>query len=113
MQYDHFSFGSRVNYTCNPGYSMTSKRNYRECQADGTWSGKPPVCKEPVCDQIWELQEEARKCTSTPDEWIKYLQVQYLYHQIENLKLDNEIKKKLNNAAVQISSTSEKRNQKT
>ncbi|XP_077151306.1 complement receptor type 1-like [Ranitomeya variabilis] len=113
MQYDHFSFGSRVNYTCNPGYSMISKRNYRECQADGTWSGKPPVCKEPVCDQIWELQEEARKCTSTPDEWIKYLQVQYLYHQIENLKLDNEIKKKLNNATVQISSTSDKKNQKS
>ncbi|KAM4044942.1 complement receptor type 1-like isoform 2-T2 [Anomaloglossus baeobatrachus] len=94
MQAEEFVFGSRVYYTCNPGYSMVSKRNYRECQVDGTWSGKPPVCKEPTCDQIWELQEESRKCTSTPDEWIKYLQVQYLYLQIQNLKLDNEIKKR-------------------
>ncbi|XP_077151307.1 sushi, von Willebrand factor type A, EGF and pentraxin domain-containing protein 1-like [Ranitomeya variabilis] len=101
IQSEDFFFGSRVYYTCNPGYSMISKRNYRECQSDGTWSGKPPVCKEPVCDQIWELQEEARKCTSTPDEWIKYLQVQFLYLQIENLKLDNEIKKR------QLSSTVE------
>lgn len=94
MQSENFFFGSRVNYTCTPGYSMISKRNYRECQADGTWSGYPPVCKEPICDHIWELQEEARRCTSTPDEWIKYLQVQYLYLQIENLKLDIEMKKR-------------------
>ncbi|XP_073522973.1 C4b-binding protein alpha chain-like isoform X2 [Phyllobates terribilis] len=113
MQSQHFFFGSRVNYTCNPGYSMMSKRNYRECQADGTWSGKPPVCKEPVCDEIWELQEEARLCTSTPDEWIKYLQVQYLYHQIENLKLDNEVKKRETDAAVQTSPTPDKRPQRT
>ncbi|XP_075709803.1 complement receptor type 1-like isoform X2 [Rhinoderma darwinii] len=94
IQSENFLFGSRINYTCFPGYSMISKRNYRECQADGTWSAKAPVCKELVCDQIWELQEEARKCTSAPDEWMKYLQVQYLYLQIENLKLDIEIKKR-------------------
>ncbi|XP_040279980.1 sushi, von Willebrand factor type A, EGF and pentraxin domain-containing protein 1-like isoform X2 [Bufo bufo] len=93
-QYENVLVGSRVIYTCNPGYLMISKINYRECQEDGTWSGKPPVCKESVCDQIWELQEEARTCTSTPDEWIKYLQVQYLYLQIENMKLDIEIKKR-------------------
>ncbi|XP_071993560.1 C4b-binding protein alpha chain-like [Engystomops pustulosus] len=92
--FDNFLFGSRVNYTCNPGYSMVSKINYRECQADGAWSGRLPKCKEPECDRIWELQEEARKCTSTPDEWLKYLQVQYLYLQIENLKMDIEMKKK-------------------
>ncbi|KAM4044940.1 sushi, von Willebrand factor type A, EGF and pentraxin domain-containing protein 1-like [Anomaloglossus baeobatrachus] len=112
MQSEHFSFGSRVNYTCNPGYSMLSKRNYRECQADGTWSGKPPVCKEPICEQIWELQElhkEVQKCTSSPDEWIKYLQVQYLNVQIENLRLDNEVKKKQVYAATQTSSTSVKK----
>ncbi|XP_072281332.1 complement receptor type 1-like isoform X3 [Pyxicephalus adspersus] len=96
MHYKDFLFESSVNYTCKEeqGYTMFSRKNYRDCQADGTWSGKPPVCKESICDNIWELQEEARKCTSTPDEWIKYLQVQYLYLQIENLKLDIEIKKK-------------------
>ncbi|XP_040195456.1 C4b-binding protein alpha chain-like isoform X2 [Rana temporaria] len=94
MQFKDFLFESRVTYTCKPGYTMISKRNYRSCQADETWSGTPPVCKASICDNIWELQEEARKCTSTPDEWIKYLQVQYLYLQIENLKLDIDIKKK-------------------
>ncbi|XP_069801196.1 C4b-binding protein alpha chain-like [Dendropsophus ebraccatus] len=104
MQFKDFLFGSIVNYTCDAGYSMLTRRSDRECQADGTWSGKPPVCKEPVCDRIWELQEEARKCTSTPDEWIKYLQVQYLYLQIENLKLDIEIKKRQLDLPFQTSS---------
>ncbi|XP_018416815.1 PREDICTED: complement decay-accelerating factor-like [Nanorana parkeri] len=154
MEADDFLFGSRVTYTCNTGYRMQSRRNYRDCQADGVWSNaspqcdvviceapnvlsditiepqkdeynyldsvsfscrKPleiagnasvhctadgtwssdfPTCKASKCDKMWELQEEARKCTSTPDEWIKYLQVQYLFLQIENLKLDIEIKKK-------------------
>ncbi|XP_077337313.1 complement component receptor 1-like protein isoform X3 [Lithobates pipiens] len=94
MQFKDFLFESRVTYTCEPGYTMISRRNYRSCQADETWSGTPPVCKASICDNIWELQEEARKCTSTPDEWIKYLQVQYLYLQIENIKLDIDIKKK-------------------
>ncbi|CAI9602173.1 unnamed protein product [Staurois parvus] len=94
MQFKDFLFESRVNYTCTPGYTMISRRNYRYCQADGTWNGTSPVCKASICDHIWELQEEARKCTSTPDEWIKYLQVQYLYLQIENLKLDIDIKKR-------------------
>ncbi|XP_066456310.1 C4b-binding protein alpha chain-like isoform X2 [Eleutherodactylus coqui] len=109
-QSENFTFGSRVTYTCYDGYLMISKRNYRECQADGTWSGKPPVCKEPVCDQIWELQEEARQCNSNPDEWIKYLQVQHLYLQIENLKLDLEIKRQLN-APVQTSPILDKKTQ--
>lgn len=99
MQFKDFLFESRVTYTCEPGYTMISRRNYRSCQADGTWSGTPPVCKASICDNIWELQEEARRCTSTPDEWIKYLQVQYLYLQIENLKLDIDIKKKKNLSA--------------
>lgn len=94
MHFNDFLFESRVNYTCKEGYTMISRQDFRYCQADGTWSGKSPVCKESICDNIWEMQEEARKCTSTPDEWIKYLQVQYLYLQIENLKLDIEIKKK-------------------
>ncbi|XP_073443386.1 membrane cofactor protein-like isoform X2 [Dendrobates tinctorius] len=42
-------FGSRVNYTCNLGYVMISKRNYRDCQADGTWSNEVPVCEVQSC----------------------------------------------------------------
>ncbi|XP_018416816.1 PREDICTED: complement decay-accelerating factor-like [Nanorana parkeri] len=94
MHAKDFLFESRVNYTCKAGHTMISRQDFRYCQADGTWNGSSPVCKASICDNIWELQEEARKCTSTPDEWIKYLQVQYLFLQIENLKLDIEIKKK-------------------
>ncbi|XP_056413945.1 membrane cofactor protein-like isoform X7 [Hyla sarda] len=42
-------FGSRVNYTCDLGYRMLTKRNYIECQADGTWSTPVPVCEVQVC----------------------------------------------------------------
>ncbi|KAM5182531.1 C4b-binding protein alpha chain-like isoform 1-T2 [Mantella aurantiaca] len=108
MHFENFLFESRVNYTCISGYTMMSRRNYRYCQADGTWSGTPPVCKASICDNIWELQEETRKCTSTPDDWIKYLQVHYLYLQIENLKLDIEIKKKKLNTEEKFVNLSEK-----
>ncbi|KAM4700663.1 C4b-binding protein alpha chain-like [Discoglossus pictus] len=47
-----------------------------------------------LCEKISAAQEDMRKCTSAPDEWAKYLEVQYLYLQIENLKLDLENKKK-------------------
>ncbi|XP_073478059.1 C4b-binding protein-like isoform X3 [Aquarana catesbeiana] len=43
-------FGSRVTYHCNLGYNMVSKRNYRECQADGTWSNMVPSCEEVNCE---------------------------------------------------------------
>ncbi|XP_069801201.1 membrane cofactor protein-like isoform X4 [Dendropsophus ebraccatus] len=42
-------FGSRVYYTCDPGYHMISRRNFRECQADGTWSNEVPVCEVQKC----------------------------------------------------------------
>ncbi|KAM4795753.1 membrane cofactor protein-like [Rhinophrynus dorsalis] len=42
-------FGSRANYTCDPGYNMISRYNYRECQADGTWSNSVPVCEVQIC----------------------------------------------------------------
>ncbi|XP_075471317.1 complement component receptor 1-like protein isoform X2 [Ascaphus truei] len=45
------------------------------------------------CDKMWAIQEAVRKCTSTPEVWTKYLQLQYLYLQIENLQLDIEKKK--------------------
>ncbi|KAM8977204.1 complement decay-accelerating factor-like [Pelodytes ibericus] len=52
----------------------------------------PPI--ESECSKIHALQETIRDCTSTPEDWTKYLQVHYLYLQIENLKLDIERKKK-------------------
>ncbi|KAM4702398.1 complement decay-accelerating factor-like isoform 2-T2 [Discoglossus pictus] len=44
-----FLFGTRITYECNKGYRMLSKRPYRECRADGTWSNAPPECEAVVC----------------------------------------------------------------
>ncbi|XP_068107307.1 complement component receptor 1-like protein isoform X2 [Hyperolius riggenbachi] len=44
-----FEFGSRVTYFCNPGYIMFSKKNYRYCTADGTWSNAVPTCEATMC----------------------------------------------------------------
>ncbi|KAM4795752.1 C4b-binding protein alpha chain-like [Rhinophrynus dorsalis] len=91
----NFLFESKVSYTCKKGYTLISRYgDSRQCQADGTWSNALPTCEEDMCDKIWSMQESLRKCTAAPDDWIKYLQVQYLYLQIENLKLDIEEKKK-------------------
>ncbi|XP_073471884.1 C4b-binding protein alpha chain-like [Aquarana catesbeiana] len=46
---DDTLFGSRVNYTCHIGYNMISRKNYRDCQADGTWSNEVPVCEVQIC----------------------------------------------------------------
>nr|DBA23706.1 TPA: hypothetical protein GDO54_014596 [Pyxicephalus adspersus] len=46
---ENFYFSSRVTYYCDMGYVMASKRNYRDCQADGTWSNSPPTCEAVIC----------------------------------------------------------------
>ncbi|XP_077151301.1 membrane cofactor protein-like isoform X2 [Ranitomeya variabilis] len=46
---DDTLFGSRVNYTCDFGFAMISKRNYRDCQANGQWSNEVPVCEVQTC----------------------------------------------------------------
>ncbi|KAM5179555.1 complement decay-accelerating factor isoform 2-T2 [Mantella aurantiaca] len=38
VQVEDHLFGSRARYTCEEGYVMNTTQNYRECQADGTWS---------------------------------------------------------------------------
>ncbi|XP_075706777.1 membrane cofactor protein-like isoform X2 [Rhinoderma darwinii] len=42
-------FGSRVNYTCDPGYKTLSRRNFRDCLASGLWSNEVPVCEAQKC----------------------------------------------------------------
>ncbi|KAM5192189.1 membrane cofactor protein-like [Mantella aurantiaca] len=49
LEAENFFFGSRVTYYCNLGYYMASKRSYRECQVDGTWSNSLPICEAVMC----------------------------------------------------------------
>ncbi|XP_071388058.1 complement factor H-like [Centroberyx affinis] len=48
---DDFVFGSEVVYTCQQGYQMVSRTNYRRCMAEG-WDGVVPVCEAQQCPVI-------------------------------------------------------------
>eukprot|EP00058_Branchiostoma_floridae_P019749 XP_002605239.1 hypothetical protein BRAFLDRAFT_92287 [Branchiostoma floridae] len=45
------SYGDVATFTCNPGYKLFGTST-RTCQADGTWSGKPPTCKIVQCTSL-------------------------------------------------------------
>ncbi|CAI9533329.1 unnamed protein product [Staurois parvus] len=49
MEATDFLFGSKVTYTCKEGFRLSSRRNYRECQADGMWSNALPQCDAILC----------------------------------------------------------------
>ena len=38
-------FNDKANYTCELGYTLVGPKQ-RLCQADGTWSGSFPICKQ-------------------------------------------------------------------
>ncbi|XP_075471339.1 membrane cofactor protein-like isoform X4 [Ascaphus truei] len=44
-----FLLGSRATYFCNDGFRMSSRRNYRVCQPDGSWSNTVPECEAVIC----------------------------------------------------------------
>ncbi|KAG6935527.1 complement C3d receptor 2, partial [Chelydra serpentina] len=43
-----FTTGTSVNYSCEPGYSLTGQATIY-CVASGTWSPPPPQCEEVLC----------------------------------------------------------------
>uniref|UniRef100_A0A8C3HUP9 Sushi domain-containing protein n=1 Tax=Chrysemys picta bellii TaxID=8478 RepID=A0A8C3HUP9_CHRPI len=43
-----FTTGTSVNYSCEPGYSLTGQASIY-CMASGTWSPFPPQCEEVLC----------------------------------------------------------------
>ena len=47
-----YNFPDRVTYSCIFGYEVQSGDLERSCQADGTWSGNPPVCSEYHVDTL-------------------------------------------------------------
>lgn len=38
-------FGDRATYSCDHGFHLVGLKE-RTCQADGSWSGQPPACKQ-------------------------------------------------------------------
>ncbi|XP_063356779.1 complement factor H [Pelmatolapia mariae] len=46
-----FVFGSEVVYTCQKGFQMVSRTNFRRCMAEG-WDGVIPVCEAQQCPSI-------------------------------------------------------------
>ncbi|XP_052076769.1 fibropellin-1-like [Mytilus californianus] len=52
-----------ITYSCITGYEVQSGNLERSCQADGTWSGHPPVCKMTVdyfCGTLLEKLENEK-----------------------------------------------------
>lgn len=38
------SLGYTLIYSCQNGYYLTGGSEHRTCKADGSWTGKPPIC---------------------------------------------------------------------
>lgn len=38
------SLGYTLIYTCQPGFYLAGGSEHRTCRADGSWTGKPPLC---------------------------------------------------------------------
>lgn len=38
------SLGYTLIYSCQSGYYLTGGSEHRTCKADGSWTGKPPIC---------------------------------------------------------------------
>ncbi|XP_053313629.1 complement receptor type 1-like [Spea bombifrons] len=91
---EEYQYQDVITYECKHGLTLYGKAK-RTCTEHGTWDHHAPRCKESICDEIWAMQEEMRKCSSAPDEWIKYLQIKYLYLQIEDLQIEVGKKKSL------------------
>ena len=52
---DVFTYGSRVEYTCDKGYILVGS-NQRVCQANQMWSGTLPRCTSRFCSLILILK---------------------------------------------------------
>lgn len=38
------SMGYTLIYSCQEGFSLKGGSEHRTCRADGSWTGKPPIC---------------------------------------------------------------------
>ena len=54
VTWDTTFFGGIATYSCFPGYFVDG-RDQRRCEANGFWSGQPPVCQRKYCTFILSL----------------------------------------------------------
>uniref|UniRef100_A0A0B7AQJ8 Sushi domain-containing protein n=1 Tax=Arion vulgaris TaxID=1028688 RepID=A0A0B7AQJ8_9EUPU len=47
-----FTYPTRLVYHCNEGYELRGKSPYRDCQANGDWSGVLPECEPIHCNEL-------------------------------------------------------------
>ncbi|XP_063416134.1 sushi, von Willebrand factor type A, EGF and pentraxin domain-containing protein 1-like [Mytilus trossulus] len=65
-----YIFRDTITYTCITGYEVKSGDLKRSCQADGTWSGHPPVCKislKYLCAIFFEFMENENSSENESD----------------------------------------------
>nr|XP_025847140.1 complement factor H [Vulpes vulpes] len=48
-----FEYGAKVVYTCNEGYQLIGRINFRECEPDG-WTNDIPICEVVKCLPVTE-----------------------------------------------------------
>ncbi|KAL4236643.1 biological adhesion [Mactra antiquata] len=48
MTYNDLAYGSSILFECNIGYLLEGDRTI-DCQLDGKWSGRMPICKKKTC----------------------------------------------------------------
>ncbi|XP_064449968.1 complement factor H isoform X2 [Mirounga angustirostris] len=59
---NEFVYGAKVVYTCNEGYQLLGRINFRECEPDG-WTNDIPLCEVVKCSPVTE--PENGRLTST------------------------------------------------
>ncbi|EFX77597.1 hypothetical protein DAPPUDRAFT_321251 [Daphnia pulex] len=64
-----YHFGNRLLVTCKHGRHLKGSSTILVCQADGQWTGQPPVCEsqcDTVCLNGGSCNSNNRKCTCQP-----------------------------------------------
>uniref|UniRef100_A0A8C5CBQ3 CUB and Sushi multiple domains 2 n=1 Tax=Gadus morhua TaxID=8049 RepID=A0A8C5CBQ3_GADMO len=49
------SLGYTLIYTCQPGFYLEGGSEHRTCRSDGSWTGKPPLCRAGYREEIETL----------------------------------------------------------
>uniref|UniRef100_A0A8C0FU17 CUB and Sushi multiple domains 2 n=1 Tax=Bubo bubo TaxID=30461 RepID=A0A8C0FU17_BUBBB len=50
------SLGYTLIYSCQSGYYLTGGSEHRTCKADGSWTGKPPICLGKINESVVLLE---------------------------------------------------------